>query len=94
MAKPMLVTLPFVLLLLDVWPLGRWAADSRPPGRSPAAIRARLVIEKLPLLALSSIAAVATVIVQARAGAMGGLGELPVYYRVSNALVSCAAYSA
>ena len=44
MAKPMLVTLPFLLLLLDYWPLGRWTAP---------AIAARLVLEKIPLLALT-----------------------------------------
>ena len=46
MAKPMLVTLPFVLLLLDYWPLGR--AGSRERG---AGSRGWLIVEKLPLLA-------------------------------------------
>jgi protein O-mannosyl-transferase len=51
MAKPMLVTLPFVLLLLDYWPLGRWTA--------PNAVR--LVLEKVPLLALTALSCVMTI---------------------------------
>ena len=84
MAKPMIVTLPVVLLLLDVWPLERWE-----PARGSLA---RLLFEKLPLLALSLTVAVATVVVQARAGAVGGLGTLSLPYRVSNALVTYLAY--
>jgi tetratricopeptide (TPR) repeat protein len=87
MAKPMIVTLPLVLLLLDVWPLGRWDPAS---GQRPAA--GGLLFEKLPLFGLSLAAGVVTVIVQARAGAVGGLTDLPLSYRLSNATVSYLAY--
>ena len=55
MAKPMLVTLPCVLLLLDYWPLGRMAAP-----RS-VAVAVRRVIEKVPLLAMAAVCCAATV---------------------------------
>jgi hypothetical protein len=80
MAKPMLVTLPCLLLLLDVWPLGRLRA---PFGRSVA----RLVVEKLPWFALSGASAVVTLIVQSRA-----IREIPFAERFSNALVSYVRY--
>jgi protein O-mannosyl-transferase len=66
MAKPMLVTAPFLLLLLDVWPLGRM-------GSSPGEIKAKLpalVREKLPLLVLSAVFSVITVLSQASVGAV------------------------
>ena len=70
MSKPMVVTLPVVLLLLDVWPLRR--ALPAATGR-----RWRAVLEKVPLLALALATSVATVIVQHRVGAMAGLDALP-----------------
>jgi len=79
-AKPMLVTLPFVLLLLDVWPLGRATA-----GR-------RLVWEKLPLLALATAASVVTFLVQQRGGTVTDIESLPLGLRLQNVLVSYAAY--
>src|SRR6185295_11892810 len=56
MAKPMLVTLPFVLLLLDVWPLGRFDGSK--------GSLSRLALEKAPLVALSAISSVVTYLVQ------------------------------
>jgi len=83
LAKPMVVTLPFVLLLLDVWPLRRVADRS--------ALRP-LVVEKLPLVALAAAASVVTFIVQRGAGAMSSFESHPVSTRAANALVSYAAY--
>jgi tetratricopeptide (TPR) repeat protein len=74
----MLVTLPFVLLLLDYWPLRRMA------------LAWRLVVEKLPLLALSAASCVATSLAQESATAR--LDLLPLGWRVANALTSYAAY--
>jgi tetratricopeptide (TPR) repeat protein len=68
LAKPMLVTLPFVLLLLDYWPLGRLGAGV--PLR-------RLVWEKLPLLALVVASSAVTYLAQTRAGAANSLDQLP-----------------
>jgi Tfp pilus assembly protein PilF len=87
MAKPMLVTLPFVMLLLDFWPLGR--LSPAPNGRW--AIGA-LVWEKLPLLALAAASSIVTFVVQQRGGAVMGLETIPLNLRVANALVSYVAY--
>jgi len=81
MAKPMLVTWPFLLLLVDVWPLGR-------AGRGPA----RLVAEKLPLLALAGISAVLTLHAQGEAASVAAGVALPD--RLATALVSVPAYLA
>jgi tetratricopeptide (TPR) repeat protein len=85
MAKPMLVTLPFVLLLLDVWPLGR-AAD--------LSARRRLILEKLPLVGLAIASSVVTVLVQQRAGAIKGLGVLPFERRLATAVLAYVTYAA
>lgn len=66
LAKPMLVTLPFLLLLLDFWPLRRW----RPWGDAGGAPAVRLVAEKLPLLALSAGSSVVTWLAQSRSDAI------------------------
>ena len=83
MSKPTIVTLPFVLLLLDYWPLRRWQAGAAP----------RLIAEKLPLIALSAVASVITLAVQKGAGAVASLGQAPFGLRVENALVSYLAYA-
>jgi tetratricopeptide (TPR) repeat protein len=80
MCKPMLVTLPFVLLLLDYWPLKRFSS----------ARFARLLLEKIPLLALGIAAGVITMLAQDKA--MISLQGLPVHIRLGNAAVSYAAY--
>ena len=77
MAKPMLVTLPFTLLLLDVWPLGRL----------PLRVR-----EKLPLFALTIASSVVTFVVQQQAGAVKELVALPIGRRIANALVAYVTY--
>ena len=82
MAKPMIVTLPFVLLLLDVWPLRR-----TPPWRPR-------VREKIPLFALSAVAAVVTYSVQAASGAVRAVASLPLGLRAENALISYGWYLA
>ena len=58
-AKPMAVTLPFLLLLLDYWPLGRMQAQAPPSlaGRSPVLGPTRLILEKIPLLAIAGSSA-------------------------------------
>jgi tetratricopeptide (TPR) repeat protein len=90
MCKPMVVTLPLTLLLLDYWPLGRLAGLEAKMG-SRAAVT-RLVAEKLPLFALSAASAVITLIAQKAGGAVAQTAELPFVARFSNALVSYVAY--
>ncbi len=89
LSKSMIVTLPFVLLLLDVWPLGRL----RPAAGESRAVR-RLVLEKVPLLALTAAAAIVTYVAQHAAGAVVPFDRAPAGLRVANALWSYVAYAA
>ncbi len=92
LAKPMLVTLPFLLLLLDVWPLRRvppWSVDE--PAAAPPVGWRRALAEKLPLLALSAASSAVTVIAQDRGGALRGL-DLGLGARAANAVVSYVRY--
>jgi Flp pilus assembly protein TadD len=81
LAKPMLVTLPVVLLLVDMWPLERRALGAR-----------RLLLEKAPLLALALVSSILTVVAQHRGGAVGRLLEFPLSHRLANAAVTTIAY--
>jgi Flp pilus assembly protein TadD len=90
MAKPMVVTLPFVLLLLDVWPLRR--VELRNFGDAERQTWLRLASEKLPLIALSLASAVVTFIAQAQGGAVQRLENFPLTLRVENAILSYVAY--
>ena len=103
MAKPMLVTLPFVLLLLDYWPLDRMAyagRDDNTPKRARKGIGSskqrlslsRLVWEKTPFFALAAISSVVTFSVQRKAGAMSNMEVFPLWSRIANALVSYLRY--
>ena len=89
MAKPMLVTLPLVLLLLDFWPLGRVPTGA---GRDQRAAWLRLAREKLPLFAIILVSSIVTFLAQRSGGAVADLGALPLSFRVSNALVSYVVY--
>ncbi len=83
MSKPMLVTLPFVMLLLDFWPLQRFNALTFQQ-------TLRLLLEKIPFFALCVASSVVTFLVQKKGGAVSV--ALPVSARVANALVSYARY--
>jgi tetratricopeptide (TPR) repeat protein len=89
MAKPMLVTLPFVLLLLDVWPLGRWRPDAGATDRVPPR---RLLMEKVPLFALAAVSSTIALVAQRSVAAVGSLEVLPLGARIQNAIVSYATY--
>src|SRR6266446_4431588 len=89
MAKPMLVTWPFVMLLLDYWPLGRFEITSR---REVATKVWPLVREKLPLFVLVAASAVVTSVAQSHGGAVRTFTDCPLALRLSNALVSYAKY--
>jgi protein O-mannosyl-transferase len=92
MAKPMLVTWPFVLLLLDYWPLRRcqWQRATGTEGFVRALVP--LVREKLPLFCLVAASMVITFIAQLHGGAVRTLVDVPVSLRLSNAIVSYAKY--
>ena len=86
MSKPMVVTLPFLMLVLDYWPLNRYAQES-------GFLRfAFLVKEKLPFFALSGVSCAVTVIAQSRGGAMSLLESYSFGMRLANALVAYVAY--
>jgi len=87
MAKPMVITLPSVLLLLDYWPLGRVRTGT---DHSPTTAWMRLVLEKAPLFVLSAASAVITLIAQRAAGAIRADHAFPV--RLANAAVSYLTY--
>jgi protein O-mannosyl-transferase len=78
MAKPMIVSFPFVLLLLDYWPLGR--------------LSGKVIREKIPFLVLSLIGAIAAFFAQRASGAVQPFSRTPLVLRVENALVSYAVY--
>jgi protein O-mannosyl-transferase len=81
MSKPMLVSIPFVLLLLDYWPLVRGETRQR---------WLRLIAEKIPLLVLSAASCVITFVVQKRGPLQ--IDQLPFIWRLKNAIVSYVAY--
>jgi protein O-mannosyl-transferase len=80
MAKPMVITLPFVLLLCDYWPLQR------------ASRWGRLVAEKIPFFVLAAGSAVITLIAQQSGKAIGSLESLPMWARLNNAVLAYAGY--
>ncbi len=98
MSKPMLVTLPFVLLLLDYWPLRRFGrrqnAESGATHHASRISVLPLLLEKLPFLALSIASCIVTFAVQRQAGAVQSLSRLPWLVRLENSMVSYARYLA
>jgi len=108
MAKPMLVTLPFVLLLLDYWPLGHWQKALKNEGeRSNVALLEkkisapikncsysikRLLWEKAPFIFLTIVSSVVTLWAQNKGGAVLSLEYLPFPERVANAIISYVSY--
>jgi len=100
MAKPQVITLPFLLLLWDYWPLRRMFTGANhsdsctaPEATIPPRSFAWLVMEKLPLLALSAASAIITVDAQRAGGAMGGvIRTYPLAARVENAIIAYVRY--
>jgi tetratricopeptide (TPR) repeat protein len=86
LAKPMLVTLPFVMLLLDYWPLKRVEVQG-------SGFRVQgLFFEKIPFFALSAVSCVITFLCQHHGGAVASLVNVPLNYRLENVPVAYAAY--
>jgi Tfp pilus assembly protein PilF len=88
LSKPMVVTLPFVLLLLDYWPLKRLGGGNSVPGLSFSSA----LLEKVPLMLLSFGSSIITYHVQQAAGAMASTDRLPLVLRLENAIVSLVRY--
>jgi tetratricopeptide (TPR) repeat protein len=100
MTKPMLVTLPFVLLLLDYWPLNRFEAQAvklsrRQNGKSARPIRAvlkGLIIEKIPFFVLVLASSIITFFVQRSSGAVVDINYISLQRRLANAFAAYAEY--
>jgi tetratricopeptide (TPR) repeat protein len=97
MSKPMLVTVPFVLLLLDYWPLGRIRGpkSAKDPARRPAtqsewSVISGLITEKIPLFVLSALSSAVTLLAQLYSTT--AIDQLPFAWRLKNAAVSYVAY--
>lgn len=92
MAKPMVITLPFVLLLLDYWPLERTTENGAPSSSVPRLGYSRLLLEKIPLLFLSAASAWITLKAQRTEQAVRTLQQIPLGIRIENAVVAYGAY--
>ncbi len=103
MAKPMLVSLPFVLLLLDYWPLGRleFVPSSLTTQLDTAkstvlwsrrSLILRLVLEKVPLFGLATVSSIVTFLAQRSGGALESLNTIPLHIRFANTLVAYVTY--
>lgn len=88
MAKPMVVTLPCILLLLDLWPGGRFTGVD-----APAKALLRATVEKVPLFLLAAISSAITIATQSGGGATRSLVELSLYARAANALSAYGSYA-
>jgi tetratricopeptide (TPR) repeat protein len=88
MSKPMLVTLPFTLLLLDFWPLRRLNLASGSLLKSALP----LVVEKIPFFVLAIASSVVTLLVQGHSGAVVSLNDLPLTFRLENVAISYIRY--
>jgi hypothetical protein len=87
LSKPMLVTFPFVLLMLDYWPLKRFT-----PTAGSARASVKILTEKMPFLVLTIASCIITFLVQQRSGAMQSLYHMPLDARLENGLVSYSRY--
>ncbi|MCJ7729084.1 MAG: glycosyltransferase family 39 protein, partial [Sedimentisphaerales bacterium] len=90
MTKPVVVTLPLALLLLDYWPLDRLNWGSPPAGKT-VPVR-RLLIEKVPLLVLSAILGLMTLVAQQGGGVVVTFEKMPLDYRIANMFLSYIRY--
>ena len=102
LAKPMLVTLPALLLLLDYWPLGRFTAEHAESAEKKnkinsavSAVRpaARLIVEKIPFIALSIVSSVITFLAQLGGSSLAPINALALKARIANAFLSYARYT-
>jgi Tfp pilus assembly protein PilF len=92
LSKPMAVTLPFVLLLLDYWPLGRLQfVKLKNDDRQRTSIF-RLISEKVSLFFITAVLSWLTILATSKSGAVATIGKLPLEIRIGNALISYVMY--
>ncbi len=91
MSKQTMVTLPFILMLLDYWPLERWQKTIK---RNDAKFNSakRLICEKIPFILLTIVASIIIFLAQNKGGRLTSIQELPIVTRIFNAIVSYATY--
>ncbi len=97
MAKPMLVSVPLVLTILDAWPLGRVGRVTAPAAPKPAptvfaGTGWTVVIEKWPLFAFAAASCAVTLAAQRAGGAVRSVAEVPLLDRLANAVLAAATY--
>ena len=97
MTKPIVVTLPLVLLLLDYWPLGRvkweWHTGRVPKNKGLQEVSVwRLITEKIPLFAMSAALSVITFVIQQHSGAVAAMRTIPLDFRFANMFISYIRY--
>ena len=92
MSKPMIVTLPFVLLLFDFWPLLRFQSMLDKKEIPASKIIGYLIREKIPLFVLAAISCLITFFVQQHGGAIASVKSIPLNARIANAIVSYTSY--
>lgn len=96
MAKPMLITFPYLLLLIDFWPLQRFSSLSpapplnRPPAKQYSSLY--LLVEKIPLFIICNVFSIVAFLIQHNKGVTESLSTLPLLFRIQNALVSYTKY--
>ena len=93
MSKPMLVTLPVVMILMDFWPLNRFREERHLPGQCrPSGGHLGIVKEKIPFFVCSLISCLVTIYAQNKGGAVKNLAAVPFGHRIENALIAYAKY--
>lgn len=99
MAKPMVVTLPFVLLILDWWPLNRFMGrrdeplvESTPSARFSGTPFRQILMEKIPFFIISAIGCLVTLYAQEKGGALSPLSAFPLSARIANAFDAYCTY--
>jgi protein O-mannosyl-transferase len=91
MSKPVMVTLPFVLMLLDYWPLKRWQKAVNEQSK-PFHSEVGLIWEKIPFIFLTIVSSIVTLWAQNNGGMIAALEHLPFFLRVQNAVISYVSY--
>ncbi len=91
MSKPMMVTLPFVLMLLDYWPLQRWQKAINQKNKTDNPLKA-LLVEKIPFICLTIVVSIITFWIQNKEGAVSSEAALPFFMRAANAVISYVVY--
>ena len=92
LTKPMLVTLPVIMFVLDCWPLGRFSPQKGEGHRTVGFTFWSLVKEKIPFFLFSALSAIITIYAQGKGGAMSSFEAVPLTSRIGNALVAYATY--